>query len=96
MPPPLVDRPTRRSATLRGWLVPAVLLALTPKCLVCVAAYVAAGTALRFGGPEICGASNGGAHWAAWLSMLGLAVGVAGFIACSRSRREKAANATAA
>jgi LPXTG-motif cell wall-anchored protein len=71
-----------------GGLVPAVLLALAPKCFLCVAAYLTAGAALRFGGPELCGAPAGGAgHWTMWLPALGLAVGAVGFFAFGRRRR---------
>jgi len=37
------------------WLVPAAALALAPKCLLCVVAYLGLGTALGLGGPELCG-----------------------------------------
>lgn len=71
-----------------GGLLPAVLFALAPKCLVCVAAYVAAGAAFRFGGPEICGATAGsGTCWLAWLAALGLAAGIVGFFRFGRRRR---------
>ena len=40
-------------------LFPAALLALTPKCLLCVLAYAGLGAMLGLGGPEICGASGG-------------------------------------
>ncbi|MBI3884126.1 MAG: hypothetical protein HY302_00085 [Opitutae bacterium] len=40
--------------------MPAALLALTPKCVLCVAAYVGLGAALGLGGPELCGGSAGG------------------------------------
>ncbi len=50
--PPLVERARR----LRRWLVPAALLALVPKCVLCVLAYTGLGVALGLGGPELCGA----------------------------------------
>ena len=52
MPPLLVERVRR----LRRWLIPATLLALTPKCVLCLLAYTGLGIALGFGGPELCGA----------------------------------------
>jgi hypothetical protein len=63
------------------WLAPAALLALAPKCLVCVLAYAGLGAALGLGGPEICGASAGSpGSWAASLAWLGgaAAAGVSG------------------
>ena len=56
----------------RGWLFPAVLVALSPKCALCVLAYAGAGTVLGLGGPEFCG-SQGATHpW--WLVLSGLSV----------------------
>ncbi|HZW05482.1 MAG TPA: hypothetical protein VFF65_00035 [Phycisphaerales bacterium] len=34
----------RRAGAVGGWVLPAVVLALVPKCPMCVMAYVAAGT----------------------------------------------------
>ena len=36
----------RRASDLMGWLVPAALLAIMPKCPLCVAAYIALGTGI--------------------------------------------------
>ena len=72
------------------WLLPTALLALAPKCLLCVAAYTGIGAALGLGGPEICGASAGSpGSWASSLAWLGVAAGLAafGFLASCRRRR---------
>lgn len=71
------------------WLLPAAVLALTPKCLLCVVAYVGLGAALGLGGSEICGASAGSAaSWAWSLAWLGAVGGLAiyGLIASCRRR----------
>lgn len=74
---PFADRVRR----LLRWLIPAALLVLAPKCVLCVLAYVGLGVAVGLGGPEICGATgNAVGHWAAWLSALGAAMGIVGFI----------------
>ena len=72
-------RSSRAGRAVR-WLLPAALLALTPKCLVCFAAYAGLGAALGLGGPEICGASAASpGSWAPSLAWLGGAA-VAGVI----------------
>jgi hypothetical protein len=77
--------------------VPVVLLTFTPKCVLCLAAYLAAGTALRFGAPEICGATPGSAGlWLAWLPAPGLAIGAAAFFACHRRDRRRPVTASTA
>ncbi|HKB57421.1 MAG TPA: hypothetical protein VKC51_07510 [Lacunisphaera sp.] len=84
MRPRLAETPPR----WRGWLIPAALLALAPKCVLCALAYAGLGVALGLGGPEICGASGGAAgHWTAWLLAPGLAVGAAGIFCAQRRRR---------
>ena len=72
------------------WLLPTALLALTPKCLLCMAAYAGLGTALGLGGPEICGAPAGSpGSWASSPAWLGVAIGLGtfGFLASGRLRR---------
>ncbi len=46
--------PPSRLERLRRWLIPAVLLALAPKCLACLAAWLGLAALLGLG-PEICG-----------------------------------------
>jgi hypothetical protein len=67
------------------WLWPTALLALTPKCVLCVLAYVGFGAALGLGGPEICGGSvDSPASWASTLAWLGVAgaLGAFGLLVC--------------
>jgi hypothetical protein len=83
--------PSRR-AELSGravrWLVPTALLALTPKCLLCVLAYAGIGAALGLRSPEICGAAVGpAAPWALLLAGFGFALAVAGLVTGLRYRR---------
>jgi hypothetical protein len=67
----------RRGRAVR-WLLPAALLALTPKCVLCVLAYVGAGAALGIGGPEWCGLDGSApVSWdmaLAWLGCAGVLV----------------------
>jgi len=65
MPPQRTEYPRRAVR----WLWPTALLALAPKCLLCVLAYAGLGAALGLGGPEICGATTPGAS-VAWTSSL--------------------------
>ncbi len=69
----------RRHSSL--WLAVSALLALTPKCLLCVLAYAGIGAALGLGGPEMCGvpASSTGS-WVSALTLAGVTLGVIGFL----------------
>jgi hypothetical protein len=71
----------QRLAGARGWLVPAALLALAPKCVLCLLAYAGLGAALGLGGPELCGASGDATISSVWLPALGAAAGIAGYLA---------------
>jgi hypothetical protein len=74
------------------WLLPTALLALTPKCLLCVLAYAGLGAAFGLGGPEICGASAGSpAWWASSLAWLGVAGGLGVFGLLASCRRVRSA-----
>ena len=75
-------RPADALRRTRGWLIPAALLALAPKCVLCLLAYAGAGAALGFGGPELCGAAAGPAGH--WLWLLSGAVVVPGLVAWRR------------
>lgn len=64
------------------WLVPLALVALAPKCLVCLAAYAGIGAALglSLAGPELCGAAPMGFPLGAmaWLAAVGFVSAMAG------------------
>ncbi len=75
-PPPLAERPARRTARARAWWVPIVLLTFAPKCVMCVLGYAGLGVALGLTGPELCGApGSSSGPWLTWVSALGLATG---------------------
>jgi hypothetical protein len=82
--------PSQRTEFFRRavrWLWPAALLALTPKCLLCLAAYAGIGAALGLGGPEICGASSDTmSPWVWSLALGGLTLCVIGLYARHRRR----------
>ena len=71
MRPPLVERIRR----LRRWLIPATLLALVPKCVLCVLAYTGLGVALGLGGPELCGGQTKTSWLAQWTPTRGAEAG---------------------
>ncbi|TSJ78049.1 hypothetical protein [Rariglobus hedericola] len=74
------------------WLLPAALLALAPKCMLCVLAYAGAGAVLGLSGPEICGASTPvPIAYATLLAWLGATAGLAAFILLASRRDQRAA-----
>ena len=78
---------SERARRWRGWMIPAAFLALTPKCVLCLLAYAGLGTALGFGGPELCGATgNAPEHQTVtWLFAASIALGLVGiFCRCRR------------
>jgi hypothetical protein len=72
--------------------MPAALLALAPKCVVCVLGYAGLGATLGLSAPELCGdASDSLASWLtrfAWLGTSGILI-VAGLLANSRRRQSR-------
>jgi hypothetical protein len=74
------ERLRSRFVQVRVWLIPAALLALTPKCILCLAAYAGIGAALGLGGPEICGAAQSSTMklWMASFVLSGAALSVVG------------------
>lgn len=72
---------TERVRRWRGWLIPAALLALAPKCILCALAYAGLGAAFGLGGPELCGTADSAAPWVTTLPLLGLILGAGGWLA---------------
>ena len=71
--------PSAHGHRLRGWLIPAALLALSPKCVLCLLAYAGIAGALSFGGPELCGATdNATGYWTMGLLVAGGTLGLVG------------------
>ncbi len=74
--------PSVRASRAVRWLLPTALLALTPKCLLCIAAYAGLGAALGLGRQEMCGAPAGFAlSWASSLAWLGGVAGASALVA---------------
>jgi hypothetical protein len=72
MNPPKSSKPRHRTA---GWLAGGAVLALSPKCFLCLAAYAGLGTAWGLGGPELCGETLGvSIDWVSWLGVAGVAL----------------------
>ena len=83
---------SRAEIVLRAirWLSIAAIVALAPKCLLCLAAYAGVGAALgtTLGGLEICGAPSGGpGNSLAWFTMLGVVVGLVFVRRCTNQKR---------
>lgn len=73
MPPRCVDFLHR----WRRWLTGVALLALAPKCLLCLAAYAGLGAAIGLGGPELCGATDDASFaWAGVFAITGATLGI--------------------
>jgi hypothetical protein len=91
MSPSCAETPRISRGAIR-WLLPAALLALTPKCVMCVLAYIGAGATLGIGGPEWCSLEGDGSF--PWMTMLAWAGGtgvfaVLGVLAISRRVRDR-------
>jgi len=66
-------------------LAPAALVALAPKCVLCVLAYAGIAAALGVRSPEICGEAIGPwDRWAPSLAAFGVALGVVTLLAVLR------------
>ena len=64
---------------------------MTPKCVLCLAAFFGAGTLLGLGGPELCGdAADSPATWAGPLAWLGVISGFGTYALLARTRRAEA------
>lgn len=72
---PKSRRADRRGRLLR-WGLGAALLALTPKCLVCVAAYLGIVGLLGLKVPELCGASRSGVSAWVWSAIVVIVVAI--------------------
>jgi hypothetical protein len=69
-------------------LATAALVALAPKCMVCVLAYAGIGALLGIRSPEICGAASGPrTPWETLPTAIGVALGIIAVFAVVRSRR---------
>jgi hypothetical protein len=90
------SRPIESSHSAVRWILPTALLALAPKCLLCVAAYAGLGALLGLGGSEICGASDAPQiGWALRLALMGVGIGISVALATCRSRRSAPASVKA-
>ncbi len=79
--------PRRKPKTLRRWLLSAALLALAPKCAMCLLGYLGLGAVLGLGGNELCGApSDPNRPWE--LLLLGVSALAATMLLLRRKRLE--------
>ena len=75
--PPMWPRRIEFFHRAARWLLPAALIALTPKCVLCVLAYAGLGAAFGLGGPEICGTTAGSTEGdSIWLPLIAVMVAV--------------------
>jgi hypothetical protein len=80
------SRPAELSRRIARRLGPAALLAVAPKCLLCVAAYAGLGAVAELGGPELCGAPGALPDWSlgisalAWMGFAGGLIGGGVFV----------------
>lgn len=76
---------------LLRWLVPGALIALAPKCVLCLAAYLGLGAALGLTGTEICGAPDSATlPTALWFLAGASAVGLILWLRMKAASRERA------
>lgn len=89
----LIGEEKERARVLR-WLLPAALIALLPKCVLCLLAYFGAGTALGIGASAWCRATDDApVSWHAVLALCGVGIffvsGAIGFVASYRRERRR-------
>ncbi|MEO6992969.1 MAG: hypothetical protein ABI273_05045 [Lacunisphaera sp.] len=73
---------------MRGWLIPVAVLALTPKCALCLLAYAGLGTLLGLGGQDLCGgAKSASGYWELAFGLISTGAGTVFLGRFLRSRR---------
>lgn len=77
-PPQPAESATIGRTLLRRWVGPALLVALAPKCVLCLLGYVGFAASLGLAGPELCGAAGDARSfsWLGWTITLGTALGL--------------------
>src|SRR5258708_32628278 len=78
------EKELTRPAGLGRWFISGLLLMVLPKCLACVAGYVALAAGLGLAGPELCGgATEDAGAWTGGATLLLLpGLVVAAWLAC--------------